>query len=63
LKSYEIATIYVELGEKDKAFAALNTAYENRENLIPSIKVDPQLDPLRDDPRFDDLIRKIGFPE
>jgi tetratricopeptide (TPR) repeat protein len=61
--SYEIATIYVELGEKDKAFAALNTAYENRENLIPSIKVDPQLDPLRDDPRFDDLIRKIGFPE
>jgi TolB-like protein len=59
----EGARIYAQLGEKDKAFAALNTAYENREFGIQSIKVDPLLDPLRDDLRFGELLRKVGFPE
>ncbi len=59
----ELATKYVQLGEKDKAFEALNDAFENREFTLRWIKVNPQLDPLRDDPRFQELLKKIGFPE
>ena len=60
---HELATRYAQLGENDKAFEALNDAYQNREFTLPKIKVDPLLDPLRDDPRFQELLRKIGFPE
>ena len=60
---YDIATIYAQLGEKDKAFEALNDAYENRESTLLSMKVNPQLDPLRDDPRFKEMLNKVGFPE
>ncbi len=51
------------LGEKDKAFAALNESYENRLFNMAAIKVNPFLDPLRDDPRFAELLKKVGFPE
>lgn len=60
---YGKARFYATLGEKDNAFAALNAAYENRESGFPSIKVDPLFDPLRDDPRFSELLKKVGFPE
>jgi TolB-like protein/Tfp pilus assembly protein PilF len=60
---YNAAKIYAELGEKDKALSALQTAYEKRESDLLPIKVDPLLDPLRDDPRFQELLKKIGFPE
>jgi TolB-like protein/Tfp pilus assembly protein PilF len=60
---YDLATMYAQLGEKDKAFEALNDAYENREFGLLGIKVDPRLDPLRDDPRFSELLKKVGFPE
>ena len=42
--------MYAQLGERDKAFEALNDAYENREFALLGIKVDPRLDPLRDGP-------------
>jgi hypothetical protein len=57
-----LATVYAALGEKDKAFAELNKSYEMRENIMTLTKVDPRLDPLRDDPRFEELLRKVGFP-
>jgi TolB-like protein len=60
---YELATMYAQLGEKDKAFEALNDAYENREFGLLGMKVDPVLDPLRDDPRFPELLKKVGFPD
>jgi tetratricopeptide (TPR) repeat protein len=60
---YAASRDYADLGEKDKAFAALNTAYENRESDLLWVKVDPLLDPLRNDPRFQELLKKIGFPE
>ncbi len=56
-------TYLAALGEKDEAFATLNRAYENHEFGLLLIKTDPRLDPLRDDPRFQELLRKVGFPQ
>lgn len=56
------AKAYVELGDKEKAIAVLNEAYENRESTLSWLKVEPQWDPLRTDPRFGELLRKMGFP-
>ena len=63
LTSYSAATFHAALGEKDKAFAALNKAYEDREFYISLLKVDQRLDPLRSDPRFAELMRKVGLPQ
>ncbi|HYN25498.1 MAG TPA: hypothetical protein VES69_10695 [Pyrinomonadaceae bacterium] len=63
LMSYNIAALYAALGEKDKAFAELNTAYEKREPALVLLNVDSRLDALRDDPRFQDLIRRMGLPQ
>jgi TolB-like protein len=60
---YALATAYAELGEKDKAFAALEDVYNSHSNLVGHFKTDPQLNPLRDDPRFTALLKKSGFPE
>jgi tetratricopeptide (TPR) repeat protein len=57
------ATFLVQLGEKDKAFAELDKALNNREYLLLYIKIDPRLDPLRDDPRLQEMIRRMRFPE
>ena len=57
-----LARAYIELGEKDKAFAELNNAYESRTG-VAFLKVEPQLDPLRSDPRFQDLMKKVGLPQ
>jgi TolB-like protein/Tfp pilus assembly protein PilF/predicted Ser/Thr protein kinase len=52
--------IYTGLGEKDKAFEWLEKAYEDRD-LGPGIKVSPVYDPLRSDPRFTDLLRRMNL--
>ena len=57
-----IARVYVGLGEKDQAFEWLEKAYEERIQLW-NIKVIPIWDPLRDDPRFKDILRRMNFPE
>jgi eukaryotic-like serine/threonine-protein kinase len=61
--SYRIANIYAALGEKDKAFAELEKAFENHDWELYRLKVDPLMDPLRDDPRFKDLLKRMGLPE
>jgi tetratricopeptide (TPR) repeat protein len=61
--SYHVALIYAALGDKDKAFAELEKAYEEHDYLLPRIKVEPFLDPLRDDPRFSDLVRRLGLKQ
>jgi TolB-like protein/Flp pilus assembly protein TadD len=63
LWSYTRALYHAMLGEKDKAFAELNKAYENREAFLIRLKVDPRLDPLRSDPRFAELMRQVGLPQ
>jgi tetratricopeptide (TPR) repeat protein len=57
------AKAYVELGEKDKAFAELNKAYENHESTLSWLKVEPQWDPLRSDSRYQELLRKMGLTQ
>jgi len=52
---------YVDLGENDKAIAELNKAFELRLSSIVWLKVDPQIDPLRSDPRFQELLKTVGF--
>jgi TolB-like protein/Tfp pilus assembly protein PilF len=62
LPSYFLAVSFTALGEKDKAFEALNKSYEDHEiSLVQLLNNDPRLDPLRDDPRFHDLMKRIGF--
>ncbi len=56
-----IARIYVGLGDKDKAFEWLWKGYEERNDHILKLNVDPIYDPLRDDPRYAELSRAIGF--
>jgi eukaryotic-like serine/threonine-protein kinase len=63
LYPYFVATISAELGEKDKAFATLNEAIETKDQHTAWMKVDPYMDPLRDDPRFKEVMRRAGFPE
>ena len=57
--SYQIAIAYVRLGEKEQAFAYLNKLVEARSWQILTLDVDPQLDPLRGDPRFTELLRVV----
>jgi TolB-like protein/tetratricopeptide (TPR) repeat protein/predicted Ser/Thr protein kinase len=60
--AYDMALVYAGLGEKDQAFEWLERAYEVHDQGITALKVDPPLDPLRSDPRFQDLLRRLKFP-
>lgn len=54
--------IYAALGRKDQAFAWFETAYEERSFYLSWFKVEPELDPLRSDPRFKSLLQRLSFP-
>jgi TolB-like protein/DNA-binding winged helix-turn-helix (wHTH) protein len=62
VSSYDIAVVYAGLGEKDTAFQWLEKAYEERAGGLLVLKVDPRMVPLRSDPRFQDLLRRMNFP-
>jgi hypothetical protein len=51
----------VGLGNKEAAFAWLEKAYAERSTALPSLQVNPIYDPLRDDPRFYGVMRRIGL--
>jgi len=57
-----MAFTYSSLGNKDRAFAWLDKAVEQRSWMIIYLKVDPVWDPLRSDPRFGALLRRVGLP-
>jgi TolB-like protein/Tfp pilus assembly protein PilF len=59
---YEIALIYAGRGDRNDAFEWLERSLESRDKGLTYLKVDPCLDPLRADPRFQDLIKRVGFP-
>jgi serine/threonine protein kinase/tetratricopeptide (TPR) repeat protein len=61
---YMIATIYAGLNDKNKAFECLEKAYQERSPDIPYfLKADLRIDNLRSDPRFQDLLRRVGLPQ
>jgi serine/threonine protein kinase len=60
---FEIAVFYTELGNKDQAFLWLDTAYREREFQMESLKTNFALGPLRSDPRFAELVRRVGLPQ
>jgi serine/threonine protein kinase/tetratricopeptide (TPR) repeat protein len=60
--AYEIAAIYVSLGEKDQAFAWLDRAFQERSSWLTYLKREPRLDSLRSDRRFRELMQRVGLP-
>jgi tetratricopeptide (TPR) repeat protein len=57
-----MAFIHAGLGEKDQAFGWLEKAYQERSAWLVYAKVDPKYDNLRSDPRFSNLLRRVGLP-
>jgi TolB-like protein/Tfp pilus assembly protein PilF len=61
--SSALAIVYGALDEKDEAFAWLQKSYEERDPQLTYLKVGPRFDPLRKDPRFRELLRRMNFPQ
>lgn len=58
-----MATVYLGLGDTDATFAWLERAVQTRASALLYLAVDPRYDPVRSDPRFADLVRRIGLPQ
>ncbi len=58
-----LAKLHMALGEQEQALTRLQEAYEERDPYLTWLKVERAFDPLRGDPRFQDLFRRIGFPQ
>ncbi len=56
-----LASLYFDLGEKDQGFGWLDRAYQEHDSTLLEIKVDPGFDSVRSDPRFINLLKKIGL--
>ena len=61
VSSLEIAYVRTALGWTDEAFESLEQAVAERTSFLALLRVDPRFDPLRADPRFPDLLRRIGL--
>jgi eukaryotic-like serine/threonine-protein kinase len=61
ISPYNLAVIYAGLGDKDQAFAMLQNAYDEKADRLAYLGVDPRLKPLRNDPRFAQMMRRIGL--
>jgi len=62
-QAYGVAASLAGLGEKDEAFAWLEKAYQQREYELTLLRVSPEMDNLRSDPRFTDLLRRVGLAQ
>jgi hypothetical protein len=62
--AYGFALVYAALDEKDQAFEWLEKSNSDQEaKIVNFLKIDPLLDNLRSDPRYKDLLRRVGLPE
>ncbi len=59
---YDLALVHEALGDPERAFQLLERAYETRAEGMAGLMVDPRLAALRSDPRFQELVRRMGFP-
>ncbi len=62
IRPYYFAWFYAALGDKDKAFAELERSVEDRDCFLNRLTLDPFMDPLRDDPRFKEILKRMGLP-
>lgn len=62
ISPYLVALLHSSLGEVERAFDRLENAHRERNPMLAFIRVDPFLDPLRSDPRFDELVQAMNFP-
>ncbi len=61
---YDLAVLYARVGHKDAAFAWLEKAYQTRSQALTYwLRTEPAMDVLRSDPRYADLVHRIGFPQ
>jgi Flp pilus assembly protein TadD len=56
-----LAIVYLALGNQDKAFQYLTKSYQDRSEQVLYLGVEPIVDPLRSDPRFDALLKQVGL--
>jgi tetratricopeptide (TPR) repeat protein len=61
--SVKMARIHAALGQIEEAFQWLERAYEEREIFFLHLEISPEFDPIRDDPRYTDLLHRMNFPE
>ncbi len=61
-ENYQYAQIHAQLGDKGQALRDLQRAWDVRDPGLQYLRVDPWLDPLRDDPRLTALLQKMQFP-
>jgi TolB-like protein/Tfp pilus assembly protein PilF len=62
VNSVSFARVYAQLGDSDAAFASLDEAFELRDGSLTFLNVDPYWDPIRADPRFANLLRRMNYP-
>ena len=60
--AYGVGLVYAALGDKDHAFAWLERAVQERTHWLVWLALDPRWDPLRSDPRFREIVRRVGLP-
>jgi hypothetical protein len=60
--NYQLAQIYAQRHESEKVFEALDDAWTYRDPGLARLKVDPFMDPVRSDPRYEALVQKLNFP-
>jgi len=63
VSAYEVATVYAGLGDNDHAFEWLEKAYDERSNALARFRMDPRLRSLQTDARFQNLLRRMNFPQ
>ena len=56
-----LGSLYARLGEKDKAFESLNKALDRRNIRLTYFVADPRYDSLRSDPRYEEILRRVGL--
>jgi serine/threonine-protein kinase len=61
--AYEVASVHLRLGNTQKAMEWLRRGFDEQCDCLVWLKTEPWIDPLRVDPRYEELIRRVGFPE
>jgi predicted Zn-dependent protease len=62
VSNYSLASVYAALGDKGRALDLLEKSFAERSQFFDFIKSDPEMDSLRSEPRFQELVRRMNFP-